>query len=320
MSQRFAEWREKCRKLSQSSLFPGLTGARASSTSPAMLRELDEKTGDGSPRPPPGQPYRRTLFGWVRFIVSLAILAILVRSLVIAPFNIPSRSMTPTMLVGDYLFVAKWPYGYSRYSFPFAPEFIHGRIGNGRPDRGEIVVFRSPAVPASSYIKRVIGLPGDRVQMIAGELHLNGEAVARETAPVFAEPVDDAGTCASEPGSNSRLESADDGSLVCYTPRYRETLPGGRSYLVLDAGDSTADTTQEFIVPAGHYFLMGDDRDRSADSRFPAVPGGGIGFVPEENIIGRALVIFWSTDGSASWINPISWFSATRWDRIGSGF
>ena len=285
-----------------------------------MLRELDEKTGDGSPHPVPGEPRRRTAFGWLRFVISLAILAVLLRSLVIAPFNIPSRSMTPTMLVGDYLFVAKWPYGYSRYSFPFAPDFIEGRIGNGRPERGDIVVFRSPAELSSTYVKRVIGLPGDSVQVIGGELQLNGEAIARETAPDFVEPVDDASTCATEPGSNSRLESAEDGSLICATPRYRETLPGGHSYMVLDAGDSTADTTQEFIVPAGHYFLMGDDRDRSADSRFPPTPGGGIGFVPEENIVGEALVIFWSTDGSASWFNPISWFTAARWERVGSGF
>ena len=285
-----------------------------------MLRELDEKTGNGSPQPFLPQPHRRTLFGWLRLIVTLAILAIVLRSLVIAPFNIPSRSMTPTMLVGDYLFVAKWPYGYSRYSFPLSPNLFDGRIGAGRPDRGDVVVFRSPAEPDSSYVKRVIGLPGDRVQMIAGDLLLNGEAVAREEIAEFSEPVEDASACVGSAGSNSRLESADDGSLVCFTPRYRETLPGGRSYSILDAGDSTADTTEEFTVPDGHYFLMGDDRDRSADSRFTAEPGGGIGFVPEQYIVGEALVIFWSTDGSARWINPISWFTAARWDRIGTGF
>lgn len=285
-----------------------------------MLRELDEKTGDGSPQPYPAPRPRRTAWGWLRFILSLAILALALRSLVIAPFNIPSRSMTPTLFVGDYLFVAKWPYGYSRYSFPFAPDFIEGRIGHGRPARGDIVVFRSPADPSSAYIKRVIGLPGDRVRMIGGELHLNGAAVAREEIAAFAETVRDASGCATQPGGNGRLESGEDGSLVCHTPRYRETLPGGRSYLVLDAGDSMADTTAEFVVPEGRYFLMGDDRDRSADSRFPAEPGGGIGLVPEEYIVGRALVIFWSTDGSASWANPVSWFSAARWDRIGRGF
>lgn len=285
-----------------------------------MLRELNEKTGDGSPQPfaPPRQG--RTLFGWIRFLLSLAILAILLRTLIIAPFNIPSRSMTPTMLVGDYLFVAKWPYGYSRYSLPFSANLFEGRLGSGRPARGDIVVFRSPADLDSSYIKRVIGLPGDRLQMIAGELLLNGETVPREEAGEFTEPMADASACIATPGSNGRLESAEDGSFLCHTPRYRETLPGGRSYMILDAGNSTADTTEEFVVPEGHYFLMGDDRDRSADSRFPAEPGGGIGFVPEENIVGQALIIFWSTDGSAHWLNPISWFTAARWNRIGAGF
>lgn len=281
-----------------------------------MLREFTEKTGDGKPYPSAARR-TRTPLGWLRFILLLVILAVLLRSLVIAPFNIPSRSMTPTLLVGDYLFVAKWPYGYSRYSFPFAPDLFDGRIGNGRPDRGDIIVFRSTAEPSTAYIKRVIGLPGDRVRMIGGELQLNGTAIPREAMADFAEPVADAQGCATGPGSASRLENADDGTLVCLTPRYRETLPGGRSYAVLDAGNTMADTTDEFRVPDGHYFLMGDDRDRSADSRFPAEPNGGIGFVPEENIVGRALIVFWSTDGSARWINPASWFTAARGDRIG---
>jgi len=285
----------------------------------AMLREFDEQT----PSPLPGEAIaspRRTALEWIRFVFTLAILAIALRSLVIAPFNIPSRSMTPTMLVGDYLFVAKWPYGYSRYSFPFAPDFIEGRIGNGRPLRGDIIVFRSPADTETAYVKRVIGLPGDRIQLIGGEVQINGETMARTRIADFRESVREPSDCPAAPGNDIELERAEDGALFCRTPRYRETLPGGRSYATIDAGDSAADTTREYMVPEGQYFLLGDDRDRSADSRFAARPGGGIGFVPEENIIGRALVIFWSTDGSASWANPASWFSAARWDRIGASY
>jgi signal peptidase I len=267
-----------------------------------------------------GHHERPSLWARARTLLTLVVLALLVRSLVIAPFNIPSRSMTPTMLVGDYLFVAKWPYGYSRFSLPFSQLWPEGRIGSGRPARGDIVVFRSPADPDTTYVKRVIGLPGDRVRVLDGQLFLNGDPIPRTGISDFEEPVANAGDCPVMPAGNARLGSGAHGELVCYTPRYRETLPDGRSYYVLDAGDSTADTTEAFVVPEGHYFLMGDDRDRSADSRFPAEPGGGVGFVPEDHIVGRALVIFWSTDGSASWFNPISWFTAARWARIGRGY
>ncbi|MBC2777137.1 signal peptidase I [Parasphingopyxis sp. GrpM-11] len=271
-------------------------------------------------RPENDQRKPPSIWSRLRVLATLVILALLVRSLVVAPFNIPSRSMTPTMLVGDYLFAAKWPYGYSRFSLPLPGLWPEGRLGGGRPERGDIVVFRSPADPDTSYVKRVIGLPGDRVRMSDGQLIINGERVPRTQVSDFEEPAEDAGDCPVIPLGSARLGSNADGQLTCFTPRYRETLPGGHSYFVLDAGDTTADTTQLFVVPEGHYFLMGDDRDRSADSRFPPEPGGGVGLVPEDYIIGRALVIFWSTDGSASWANPVSWFSAARWDRIGHGY
>ncbi len=261
--------------------------------------------------------------GWgkrLRLILLLIVAALVVRSFVVAPFSIPSRSMTPTMLVGDYLFVAKWPYGYSRYSLPFSPPLFEGRIGSGRPERGDIVVFRSPAGDDATYVKRVIGLPGDRVQLVSGQLYINGDAIARDPVEDFAEPVADPAACPVQPGGNSRVNQGPDGALTCLTPRYRETLPGGRSYLTLDAGDSTADTTPEITVPEGRYFVLGDDRDRSADSRFPAEPGGGVGLVPEEHLIGRALVIFWSAGPEARWYNPVSWITETRWDRIGRSY
>ncbi len=283
-----------------------------------MLREFDETEPDGG-AVAAEEPRSRTssLLGWLRFLLTLAVLGLLLRTLVISPFNIPSRSMTPTMLVGDYLFAAKWPYGYSRYSLPFAPNLFEGRIGGGRPERGDIIVFRSPADTDSDYVKRVIGLPGDRIQMIDGVPQLNGTPIARERIEDFREPVTNRRDC---PNSGDMLLERTANGMFCRTPRYRETLPNGRSYQVLDVGETTADSTPEYVVPEGHYFLMGDDRDRSADSRFEPEPGGGIGFVPEENIVGRAFVIFWSTDGSASWINPISWFSAARWDRIGRSY
>ena len=281
-----------------------------------MLTEFDEIEA----RPPRPRTAARVAWEWVRFLLTLAILALALRSLVVAPFNIPSRSMTPTLLVGDYLFAAKWPYGYSRYSFPFSPGFIEGRIGGGRPQRGDIVVFRSPADPDSDYVKRVIGLPGDRVRMVDGRLFINGEEMPRTRIADFLEPVGSVDECPDIPGGRTEVERSPEDGLVCRTPRYRETLPGGISYPVLDVGDTTADDTAELAVPAGHYFLLGDDRDRSADSRFVPRRGGGIGMVPEENIVGRVLVLFWSTDGSAHWYDPSSWFGAARWSRIGRSF
>ena len=285
-----------------------------------MLTELDETPEDG--RAFAGEkgeiPPKNSLWRWVRFVATLVMLGLVLRSCFIAPFNIPSRSMTPEMLVGDFLFAAKWSYGYSRYSFPFSLETIEGRVWGSQPDRGDIVVFRSPADTNSDYVKRVIGLPGDRIRLLNGDIIINGETVPRERIEDYREPIATWRDCPI--AGDTSLERDGESNLYCRTPRYRETLPNGVSYDVLDAGPTTADTTPEYVVPEDHFFLLGDDRDRSADSRFEPRPGGGIGFVPEENIVGRALVIFWSTDGTASWPNPVSWFRAARWDRIGKSF
>lgn len=282
-----------------------------------MLREFDETEEQPPERPRTGW---RPVWEWIRFLAILAVLALALRSFVIAPFSIPSRSMTPTLQIGDYLFVAKWSYGYSRYSFPLSPDVIDGRIGGSRPERGDIVVFRSPADPGTDYVKRVVGLPGDRVRVARGTVYINGAPLPRTRIADYLEPLAGAGDCAAGAGRRLRPDEDAAGRAVCRTPRYRETLPGGRAYSVLDAGETRADDFAEIAVPDGTYFLLGDDRDRSADSRFSARPGGGVGLIPEEYLVGRVLVVFWSTDGTASWWNPVSWFTAARWSRIGETF
>ena len=257
----------------------------------------------------------------IRFLVTLIVLAVLLRSLIAAPFSIPSESMLPRLLIGDYLFVAKWPYGYSRYSFPFGPPLFSGRILGSAPKRGDVVVFKAPPGNDVDYIKRVIGLPGDQVQMKNGQLYLNGDAIPKVRVADLMVPVSPNSPCRENPGELQKQETEKDGSVVCRYPRFRETLPGGKSYDVLDTGDAgQADNTPVYLVPEDRLFLMGDNRDHSADSRFPAVEGGGIGFVPQENLVGRAMIGFWSTDGSASWLLPWTWFTAARWSRIGEGF
>lgn len=256
----------------------------------------------------------------LRFLITLALVAFVLRSFIVAPFNIPSESMLPRLLVGDYLFVAKWPYGYSRHSLPWSIPLIPDRIWASDPKRGDVVVFKNPADSRTDYIKRVIGLPGDLLQMRDGQLILNGELVPKVRVADFLDPVSPNSSCQLLPGGDIVSEREADGRTACRYPRFRETLPGGRSYEVLDVGSTSADNTPVFVVPEGHFFMMGDNRDRSADSRFLAMVGGGIGLVPEENLVGRALVIFFSTDGSAEWLKPWTWPIAARWERIGGGF
>ncbi|MCJ8190276.1 signal peptidase I [Sphingomicrobium aestuariivivum] len=262
-----------------------------------------------------------TLGSLTRFLLGLALFAWVLRSFIVAPFSIPSGSMLPTMWIGDYLFVGKWPYGYSKYSFPFGFPDFDGRIMASDPERGDVVVFRPPGQEDSDFVKRVIGLPGDRVELRDGIVILNGEPVARERLERdFAMPISPNSPCRVVDGAQRFIQPDADGVERCFYPAFRETLPSGRSYTVLDQRrGGPADDRAPITVPDGHYFLMGDNRDDSLDSRFQPVSGG-VGLVPAENLVGRALGNFWSTDGSASWFLPWTWFTALRPGRIGIGY
>ncbi|MEO7635999.1 MAG: signal peptidase I [Sphingomicrobium sp.] len=280
----------------------------------------------------PDQPYRRATpapsaddgtarnerSSTLRFILTLAILAWVVRSLIIAPFSIPSGSMLPTLYIGDYVAVAKWPYGYARVSFPFGFPPIEGRLLGGTPKRGDVVVFRHPTENAD-LIKRVIGVPGDMVEVRGGTLILNGRVVPRQPLGQYPLPISANTPCKTVPPALPAVETRA-GEPKCIIPAFRESLPGGPTFTTLDqVTDGAADNFSAVRVPAGHIFLMGDNRDDSLDSRFgPEL--GGIGMVPVENVIGRALVTFWSTDGSASYVKPWTWFSALRGGRMGNGY
>ena len=262
------------------------------------------------------RPKKSETRDFIEFLAKLVLMVVLIRSFFVATFSIPSESMLPRLMVGDYLFVQKWSYGYSRHSLPLSPPLPDGRVIGSLPARGDVVVFKAPPSDRIDYIKRVIGLPGETVQMRGGQMFLNGRAIPKLRIDDFVAPVSANSPCFAPEFS----EAASDGNTRCRYPRYRETLPGGKSYDVLDIASGDADDTRVFTVPAGHLFLMGDNRDKSADSRFPAVDGGGIGFVPVENLVGRAWVTVFSTDGSAQWVMPWTWFSAARGARIGEGF
>ncbi len=238
--------------------------------------------------------------GWletVKTIVYALLIAGVFRTLFFQPFWIPSGSMKDTLLIGDFLFVNKMAYGYSQYSCPFSVcTFIDGRWFAGEPERGDVVVFRHP-VNGQDFIKRLIGLPGDRVQMIDGRLHLNGAPVPTEPAGTFSEIYRPQGPI----GHLPRCENGPVGQgATCTKSRFRETLPlsdgSTRTHDILNIDDSFGDNTPVFVVPEGHYFFMGDNRDNSQDSRF-AQTAGGVGFVPAEYLIGRADRIMFSSAG-----------------------
>lgn len=248
----------------------------------------------------------------LRGLVLLALIALLLRSFVIAPFSIPSGSMLPTLWIGDYLLVAKWPYGYSRFSFPFHQPAFDGRILPRLPERGDVVVFHDPDGSGEAMIKRVVGLPGDRVALDAGRLRLNGELVERREAGVSAIPISPNSPCRVVPGATPMIRAG-----RCLYPTYLETLPGRAGHAVIDQAElGYADYMEERLVPPGHLFLLGDNRDDSADSRYP-IRAGGIGMVPLDHLVGRAMLRFWSTDGSATWFKPWTWPGAMRPERVG---
>lgn len=229
----------------------------------------------------------------VRVIVNALLIALVIRTFLFQPFNIPSGSMKDTLLIGDYLFVSKYSYGYSRFSLPLSPNLFSGRIFGSEPQRGDVVVFKLPKDNETDYIKRVVGLPGDKIQMIDGVLNINGVPVKRERLSDVSE---DDGT----------------GHKVA-VKRFRETLPNGVSYETLDLTDNGFyDNTPVYDVPLGHFFMMGDNRDNSADSRVLSQ----VGYVPFENLVGKAQVIFFSIrEDTPAW-QVWTWPWAVRWDRL----
>ena len=235
-----------------------------------------------------------SLFETVKTIIYAVLIALIIRSFAFEPFNIPSGSMIPNLLIGDYLFVSKYSYGYSRHSLPMSPPIFSGRVFKEKPERGDVAVFKLPKDNETDYIKRVIGLPGDTVQLINGRLLLNGKLVPRK-----------------------RIENFIDLDLGRSWPQYIETLPNGSQHKVIEQlGDfSPLDNTLVYKVPSGHYFMMGDNRDNSADSRVQA-GADRVGYVPLDNFVGRAEVLFFSTNGSARLWEIWQWIPAMRLQRF----
>lgn len=244
-------------------------------------KQDDEMEMNGGPvsaasdeeRPKVAEKQTDELIDMIKAMAMAAMIALTIRTFVFEPFNIPSGSMLPTLQIGDYLFVEKYAYGYSKYSFPLEVVSFDGRVMEGMPKRGDVAVFRQPKKPQIDYIKRLIGLPGDRIQVRGGVLHINGVAVLRDFL----------GT-----------ENIDDGGMFHFYTRYIETLPNDVKHYIYEISDFEAlDDTEVFTVPPGYYFAMGDNRDSSLDSRVQEQ----VGFVPAENLVGRAAFIFFSTEG-----------------------
>ncbi|SMF18227.1 signal peptidase I Serine peptidase. MEROPS family S26A [Tistlia consotensis] len=233
----------------------------------------------------------------VRTVVYAVLIAIVLRTFAYEPFSIPSGSMLPTLKIGDYLFVSKFSYGYSHFSLPWGWPPFKGRVlGSDQPvQRGDVAVFILPSDGKTDYIKRIIGLPGDTIQVKEGRLYINGKIVDRQLV--------------------KQDIHSDAGGFPQTVTEYQETLPNGVKHMIWERDDrSMLDNTPVFTVPPDHYFAMGDNRDNSADSRTPQV-----GYVPKENLIGRAEFLFFSVDGSAHFWEIWKWPTAIRWDRLFHG-
>lgn len=232
----------------------------------------------------------------VKTVVYALLIALVLRILLFQPFTIPSASMEPTLLEGDYIIVSKFSYGYSRHSAPFSPKVFDGRLFERTPARGDIIVFKLPRDGHTDYIKRLIGLPGDRVQVTDGALYVNGKAVARK------------------PLGPKAIET--DYGFTRQVMRFEESLPSGKHYTTYDFGpDGDVDNTGVFIVPEGHYFFMGDNRDNSLDSRVPPEMQG-VGMVPAENLVGKAQIILLSWNREAALFKPWTWVTEARPSRF----
>jgi signal peptidase I len=229
------------------------------------------------------------VIGFVKTLVIALVCAGIVRSIFFEPFHIPSSSMKPTLLIGDYIFVSKYSYGYSRYSFPFGFNFFEGRIFRNVPKRGDVAVFRLPSDPSINYVKRIIGLPNDEIQIREGVLYINNEKIVKTADGIF---------------------SDDDTQIKTEARKFTEKLPEGKTISVLDQSHTPQDNTGVYNVPEGHYFMMGDNRDNSQDSRFL----DHVGYVPEENLVGKVSIIFFS-DSKPIW-QLWSWIDSVRFNRI----